>query len=57
MPPTTALCFTVSGFALVSMSRRAPHRHRPLVLGSGAAMVMALALAMLVGYATNTTDL
>jgi PAS domain S-box-containing protein len=57
MPPTTALCFTVSGFALVSMSRRALHRYRPLVLGSGAAMVMALALAMLVGYATNTTDL
>ena len=57
MAPTTALCFTVSGFALVSMSRRAQHRYRPLVLGTGAVMVMALALAMLVGYATNTADL
>jgi two-component system, sensor histidine kinase and response regulator len=57
MAPTTALCFTVSGFALVSMSRQAQHQYRPLVLGSGAVMVLASALAMLVGSATNTTDL
>ena len=57
MAPTTALCFAVSGFALVSMSRQAQHRLRPLILGSGAVMVMALALAMLVGYATNTANL
>ena len=57
MAPTTALCFIVSGLALVSMSRRAQHRYRPVALGAGAVMVTALALAMLVGYATNTADL
>jgi hypothetical protein len=39
------------------MSRRLQHQYRPLVLVAGAALVTALALAMLVGYATSTADL
>jgi sensor domain CHASE-containing protein len=57
MSPPTALCFTLSGVSLALMSRPAPHRYRPLLLGACASVVTALALAILVRHATDTVHL
>jgi hypothetical protein len=56
MAPTTALCFVMSGLALLLMSRPSRPRHRGLFLSASALMMIALALAILVGYATGTID-
>jgi hypothetical protein len=54
---TTALCFTISGLALVTMSRSASHRYHPLLLGTCASIVTALPLAVLVGYTAGIIDI
>jgi hypothetical protein len=57
MAPPTALCFTARGLALVAMGRPTSHRYRASWLGACASSMTALALATIVGYATDTIDL